>query len=43
MTDKPQDESSINATTTEAGTPASDGRRKFLKTAALTAGARCGR
>lgn len=39
MTDKPQDESSINATTTEAGTPASDGRRKFLKTAALTAGA----
>lgn len=39
MTDKPQDESSINAATTEAGTPASDGRRKFLKTAALTAGA----
>jgi putative spermidine/putrescine transport system substrate-binding protein len=39
MTDKPQDESSINATATEASTPASDGRRKFLKTAAITAGA----
>jgi len=39
MTDKPQDGSSINATAAEAGTPASDGRRKFLKTAAITAGA----
>ena len=39
MTDKPQDESSINATTTGASEPASDGRRKFLKTAAITAGA----